>query len=188
MKRQYVRRKYTKELLSELVKKSFAFSEVLRALGRPQSGGMHTHIRGLVRKFEIDTSHFLGIRYNYGKHFPKRTAIDILVAGIPEDTPPRAALLRRALLEIGRKHQCEGCGCENKWCDQPLVLEIDHKNGLRHDNRAENLRFLCPNCHSQTSNYGIKNKASLAELADVQSLDLCVHSDVGVRVSHEAPV
>ena len=37
-------------------------------------------------------------------------------------------------------------------------MELDHINGVNNDNRLENLRFLCPNCHSQTSTYGSKNK------------------------------
>jgi protein-arginine kinase activator protein McsA len=44
-----------------------------------------------------------------------------------------------------------------EWNGQPLRLQIDHINGNPVDNRQENLRFLCPNCHSQTINFGTKN-------------------------------
>jgi len=66
--------------------------------------------------------------------------------------------LRRALLESNVKEKCDICGIISYWNDKPLVLQIDHKDGNPLNNRLENLRFLCPNCHSQTSNWGRKIK------------------------------
>lgn len=51
---------------------------------------------------------------------------------------------------------CHSCGL-TEWLNGKLGLELDHINGINTDNRLENLRFLCPNCHSQTSNYKGKN-------------------------------
>ena len=61
--------------------------------------------------------------------------------------------LRRALLELGRAYACALCHNAGTWSGRPLVLVIDHINGDFHDNRSDNLRFLCPNCHAQTPNY-----------------------------------
>ena len=44
------------------------------------------------------------------------------------------------------------------WLGKPLSIQIDHRNGIRSDHRLENLRMLCPNCHSQTETYGAKNR------------------------------
>ncbi len=55
--------------------------------------------------------------------------------------------------------QCQDCGLEPYWNDKPLVLHVDHINGLHHDYRPENLRFLCPNCQSQTVNFAVRNHA-----------------------------
>ncbi len=67
-------------------------------------------------------------------------------------------LLYRSLLEIGREYKCAGDGCNLGpiWNGQPLQLQVDHINGKNYDNRPDNLRFLCPNCHSQTPTFGNK--------------------------------
>ena len=52
---------------------------------------------------------------------------------------------------------CAECGITT-WRGQPLSLELDHINGDKQDNRLENLRLLCPNCHSQTATYAGRNK------------------------------
>ncbi|GAA2982530.1 hypothetical protein Sfulv_21910 [Streptomyces fulvorobeus] len=62
-------------------------------------------------------------------------------------------LLRRALDETGVPHACGACGLGDVWQGKRLVLEIDHINGDRLDNRRENLRYLCPSCHSQTETF-----------------------------------
>lgn len=70
----------------------------------------------------------------------------------------RTHLLRRALIESGVKYECKRCGLK-KWYNTKLVLQIDHENGNPLDNRIENLKFLCPNCHSQKKNFcSPKNK------------------------------
>jgi hypothetical protein len=70
------------------------------------------------------------------------------------------AKLRLALLESGVEHKCAVCGLPPYWNSKYLQLQIDHINGVGTDNRIENLRFICGNCHLQTENFGVKNSAS----------------------------
>jgi 5-methylcytosine-specific restriction endonuclease McrA len=70
--------------------------------------------------------------------------------------------IKERLIEAGVKRgECEHCGL-SRWRDRSLSLCLHHINGDRHDNRLENLQLLCPNCHSQTPNFGSKNKRALA--------------------------
>ncbi|MBW3658440.1 MAG: HNH endonuclease [Actinobacteria bacterium] len=65
--------------------------------------------------------------------------------------------LRCELIDLGMKdHRCEGCD-RSEWNGSPIPLELDHINGNRTDNRLENLRLLCPNCHAQTPTYRGRN-------------------------------
>jgi hypothetical protein len=73
--------------------------------------------------------------------------------------------LKLRLLASGLKaHRCEACGI-SEWRGRPLSMALHHVNGDGHDNRLENLRLLCPNCHSQTPNFGSKNPRRKQSLA-----------------------
>jgi 5-methylcytosine-specific restriction endonuclease McrA len=64
----------------------------------------------------------------------------------------KTRLVREGLL----KNSCQSCGLAS-WHGKPLNMHLDHINGVKNDNRLENLRMLCPNCHSQTPTYGGRN-------------------------------
>lgn len=64
--------------------------------------------------------------------------------------------LKKHLLEYGIPYKCNCCGISD-WLAKPITLEIDHIDGFRNHNNPENLRFLCPNCHSQTSTWRGRN-------------------------------
>jgi hypothetical protein len=62
---------------------------------------------------------------------------------------------KRRLIEI-RGYKCEWCGISS-WRNERIVIELDHINGCKNDNTPENLRLLCPNCHSQTPTWKTRN-------------------------------
>ena len=74
-----------------------------------------------------------------------------------ENTYPGNKWLRKAVKTYLKfEYKCSICFI-SEWNGKPIVLEIDHINGINSDNRVENLRYVCPNCHSQTSTYKGKN-------------------------------
>lgn len=64
------------------------------------------------------------------------------------------AIRRYLISTVGN---CQDCGISS-WNNKPIVLECDHIDGDRTNNRLSNARLLCPNCHSQTDTYRAKNK------------------------------
>ena len=64
---------------------------------------------------------------------------------------------QRLVKEHILEYKCSGCGI-TEWNNNPISLDLDHINGIHSDHRKENLRFMCPNCHSQTPTYKSKNK------------------------------
>jgi 5-methylcytosine-specific restriction endonuclease McrA len=70
-------------------------------------------------------------------------------------------LLREGLLE----NKCQECGLD-AWRGKPISIQIDHINGNNKDNRLENLRMLCPNCHSQTDTFGVRNRKLKKSIPD----------------------
>jgi hypothetical protein len=145
--------KYTKEVLRNLVSESTSVSDVMRKLGIKRSGGSHSHITRRLKYFGIDISHFTGKTLSKGRPSRKKKSPDqILIlntTGNREDT----IRLRRSLIEIGVEYVCSLCKIPPIWNNKELRLHVDHVNKNWSDNRKENLRFLCPNCHSQTDGY-----------------------------------
>lgn len=141
--------KYTREMLEEAAEQSISYAGVLRVLGLKQAGGTHSSIVRRMKSYEIDTSHFTGQGYLRGGSSSNRKSADEILVRSHLDRRVKVTFLRRSLLEIGRSHECEECGLQQEWNGLPLTLEIDHKDGDWTNNEAENLRFLCPNCHSQ---------------------------------------
>ena len=137
--------KYTKELLAPIVANSVSIAEVIRKLGLKPAGGTHYHISKRIKKYELDLSHFSGQSWNKGKTFPsKRPIQDYLSNKVSiQSNALKKRLIKDGLLE----ERCNKC-LQTEWLDQPMPLELHHKDCNHHNNNLDNLEILCPNCHA----------------------------------------
>ena len=145
--------RYSDDEIRAAVAQSISIAGVMRLLGIRPTGGSHFHISKRIRRLELDTAHFLGQGSRRGTVQARKPADEILVRRSPDSPRAKPHMLRRALIESGRLLTCVGCGVGDHWTGRPLTLHVDHVDGDFSNCLAENLRFLCPNCHSQTSTF-----------------------------------
>ena len=147
----------TREEIESAAAKSSSIAGMCRLLKLVPSGGNYRIIHNAIEKYKIDTSHFTGQGWNINlkfKPFEGKKIEEILV----ENSTYQSYKLKKRLIAEGiKKPMCESCR-ESEWLEQPIPLELHHINGNNSDNRLENLRLLCPNCHALTDSYRGKNK------------------------------
>ncbi len=81
----------------------------------------------------------------------------------------RAPLKHRLIkLKIIPCDNCAICGLKREWMGRPLVLVLDHINGVNNDHRKDNLRFICPNCNSQTDTFSGRNTRAIRARVCIQ--------------------
>ncbi|HVK87220.1 MAG TPA: HNH endonuclease [Kofleriaceae bacterium] len=133
---------------------------MMRTLELVPAGGNYRHVTRAIAQHDIDTSHFTGQAWNKGLRFqpsPARPLAEVLVAG--RWTSSRD--LKQRLFRAGLKQPaCELCGWAQRASDGRIPVELDHINGDHDDNRLENLRILCPNCHALQPTHRGLNKRS----------------------------
>lgn len=160
--------KYTKKLLEPIVKKSFSYANVIKHLGLKQTGGNQSNIKDHIVYLNIDTSHFKG--QGWSKGFTKKTNDSVRkriekISANPKNVFKKNSGFDRAtvrkLFLLESVYECK-CGNGGSWRGKELSLQLDHINGDRRDHRKENLRWLCPNCHSQTETWGNCKNAFVA--------------------------
>lgn len=134
--------------LREATSRVTSVRQLLSQLGLREAGGNYKQIKKYLKIYKVDTSHFRGMAWSRGLvgiGKPRLKLEQILVA----DSTFQSHKLKKRLFSVGiKKQECERCGWAEQAEDGRTPLELDHINGDSRDNRIENLRILCPNCHS----------------------------------------
>ncbi|AWN27447.1 HNH endonuclease signature motif containing protein [Streptomyces sp. NEAU-S7GS2] len=137
---------------------SQSLAGVLAHLGRTDNSTSRRALKRSIEAYGLSTEHFTGQGHRRGLPSPARKSADnILRQREPGSRREKTVFLRRALNEKKVSRQCSECSLGDTWQGKRLVLEIDHINGDRLDNRLENLRYLCPSCHSQTRTFSCRS-------------------------------
>lgn len=153
----------TDDELQLLLDSSRSYREVIVKAGSSDKSGNYQTLkrnieqRGLSTEI-LDKNRYLSLKKNAErtnrekKHF-KLSEILVKNSTYTNNHALKLKLVREGILE----YKCEICGI-NEWMGKEISLQLDHRNGVHNDCRLENLRLLCPNCHSQTETYGVKNR------------------------------
>lgn len=150
--------KTEKIALQEIVKNSQSLADVLRYFKISTDGGNCKSLKKRMTEDGIDFSHIpTGLDSRKGKKFVSSSKTPLSEMMTKSSSFTRGNLKRRLIVEGILKEACAKCGLAPMWNGEKLVLVLDHINGIKNDNRKENLKFLCPNCNSQTETFSGRN-------------------------------
>lgn len=151
-------KKYSEIQFKQAVETSTSIRQVLSKLGLKEAGGNYSHVKRRIEKLNLSLAEGAnGQGWAKGKKLGPKRPVEWYLT---ENSHHQSHRLKQRLITEGLKqHKCECCGI-TEWVGQPTPIELDHINGIHTDNRLENLRLLCPNCHAQTNTYRGKNKKS----------------------------
>lgn len=152
------KRSWSEQQLVNAVKNSTSIRQVLSKLGLRQAGGNYTQVRKYINEYKIDIRHFKGQAWNKGLKGLGKPLIPTRDILVKNSSFQSYKLKLRLFKEKLKPKYCEKCGWAKQTRDGYLPLELDHVNGDRHDNRIENLRILCPNCHSLQPTHRGRNR------------------------------
>lgn len=144
---------YNASQLIDAIAHATCWSDIYRQLGLTICGFNKQSVITQCTRWNISIPTFADLSTAYRRGKPQWEAADIFKA----DSTYSRGSLRRAYQLIHPATVCSVCNIVPTWNNLPLTLELDHINGISTDNRLENLRWICPNCHSQTCTYKGRN-------------------------------
>jgi hypothetical protein len=151
------KRTWTEDQFVDAVKGCGSIAGVLKRLNLNLTGANYKTVKMTVRRLSLDTSHWTGQGHLKGKthNWTKKIPLSKILV-VNSQYVSSSNLKRRLLREGVLEYLCSKCGITT-WNEEPIILQLDHINGDNLDHRKENLRLLCPNCHSQTQTFAGRN-------------------------------
>lgn len=158
----------TDDEFSSIISYSINYADALRKCGVSTNSNNYAPLKNRIKRLKISTSHFVR---GYSKDRIPIPLNNVLV----ENSSYNRGQLKRRLIDNGMiKNKCSICDAPNEWMGKPLVMVLDHINGVNDDNRLENLRLVCPNCNSQLDTHAGRN------VAHIHASNKCVDCDKDV--------
>lgn len=147
--------KIEEQEFKDIIKESNNVTDALRKIGykNPRAGRSRNTLMERIEELSINTDHFN--ESNKKDAITNRSVEEIFVKNSNRGNSYLKRMIKKYELMT---YRCEICGNEGEWMGKKLSLQLDHKDGDNKNNLLENLRFLCPNCHTQTETYAGKNR------------------------------
>lgn len=149
-------RKYSLDQLVQSINESSSLRQTLIKLNVAPYGGNYEVLKKAINHYNLDTSHFNGQAWNRGRKLTVKYSLDDYLTN---KLPIQSYKLKNRLLANKLIKPVCSCCYNSSWLGKAIPLELDHINGDNKDNRLENLRLLCPNCHALTPTYRSKNRS-----------------------------
>lgn len=140
-----------KEDLVKIVSSAESFVGILRSIGVYTVGANINTLKRRIKFDSIDCSHIPST--NKGRKFRSNNRLNLQDILVSNSNTARNVVRRRLISQAVIPYECKECGMKPEWNGKKLSLVLDHENGIPNDHRIENLRFLCPNCNSQTPTF-----------------------------------
>jgi hypothetical protein len=143
-----------------IVKEAKSYADILRRVNLAYKGGNINTVKRRIELLKLDDSHIpKGVGSNRHRKFEYRqiSLDEAIKTRFIKNSSDRTYSIKRLILRFHLiPYKC-GCGNTGEWNGKKLVLQLDHKDGNSSNHSLDNLRFICPNCHSQTENFAGKN-------------------------------
>ena len=146
--------KLSRSEFKKLTEKHHSIRSILTAIGLTPAGHRYTIVKTRMKEEGIDYEAF---KDRMEKAKPRTSGVDLRTVMVTGSTYPRSKLKPRIIKEKLIEYRCQICDQGPMWRREKLVLVLDHINGINNDHRKKNLRFLCPNCNSQTPTFCGRN-------------------------------
>lgn len=148
--------KFNDDEFANIVANAFTYKEVMLKCGLKSKGYNNKTLKNRIISLGLDISHF--IPHHRNMVISNKATAFTLDSILVENSAYNRTRLKSRLLSAGIfSYKCSMCDNDGIWNGSPLTLQLDHINGIYDDNRLENLRLLCPNCHSQTNTFAGKS-------------------------------